>query len=391
MHRLTAILVALGLALPAVPALAGLTVMTPELCGPGEYMVGVHGRSGDWIDAIGPVCESWNPATRTAGLPRNGPLHGGPGGGAGVAICPRGSAVSGMEIRHVRRGEFDVLLQYVAPQCRTILPPRDIVEIGRLQFGRGNPPLPSAGPTFYGCKPRELAVGLSHAVGDSYVSDIRLECRFVPSPSVQMSSRNTPSETRLYSNPTIEVASGERIALDICREWASNCGAPAAAAFCRSQNYRTAVAFDPAPRLGFTAVITGGRICNDPNCGSFRTIECGNFPAGHGSTTSGPVISVQPPSTPVPAQIPPAQVSGVIYPDPEIAADNGDMVKLDYCREWGSACGKPAADAYCRMLGHAASGRSEIDNDIGHTAIISNKAICDSPTCDGFKLIECVD
>ncbi len=391
MTRLAAMLLLILAVLAPPPAVAGLTAMTPELCGPGEYMVGVHGRSGDWIDSIGPVCESWNPATRSAGLPRNGPLHGGSGGGAGVAICPRGSAVSGMEIRHVRRGEYEVLLQYVAPQCRTILPPRDIVEIGRLQFGQGNPPLPSAGPTFYGCKPRELAVGLSHAVSDSYVSEVRLECRYAPGPSAQMSSRNTPSGTRLYTDPTIEVPSGDRVALDFCREWSANCGAPAAAAFCRAQNYRTAVAFDPNPGLGFTAIITGGRICNAPGCSSFHTIECGMLPGASDSVRPGPPLSVHPPSTPVPAQLPPAQVSGVVYPDPIIAADNSEMVRLDWCREWGSACGRPAADAYCQSLGHATSGRSEIDNDIGRTAIISSKAICNSPTCDGFKLIECKD
>lgn len=391
MNRVVTLVLALGLALPAAQTAASLTVMTPELCRPGEYMIGVHGRSGDWIDAIGPVCASWDPAVRTAGLPRNGPLHGGRGGGDGVAICPRGSAVSGIEIRHVRRTEDEVILQYVAPQCRTILPPRSIVEIGRLQFGRGDPPLPSAGPVFYGCKPRELAIGLSYAAGSDYVSEVRIECRFVASPSAAMSSGNTPTGTRLYSNPTIEIASGERVALDICREWGSNCGAPAAAAFCRSQNYRTAVAFDPSPRLGFTAIITGGRICNDPVCGGFRSIECGNGLAPRSSTTSGPIISAQPRSTPIPAPLPPAQVNGTIYPDPEIAASNSEMIKLDYCREWGSACGKPAADAYCQSLGHAASGRSEIRNDIGRTAIISSKAICDDPACDGFKLIECVD
>ncbi len=91
-------LVALLLALLATSAMAALAGMTPETCAADEYLVGVSGRSGDWVDAIRPVCARWNPATRTAGLPRNGPTHGGRGGGEGVAVCPRGSAVSGWEV-----------------------------------------------------------------------------------------------------------------------------------------------------------------------------------------------------------------------------------------------------------------------------------------------------
>jgi hypothetical protein len=282
---------ALLLALLATPAIASLTGMTPEVCAADEYLIGVSGRSGDWIDAIRPVCATWNPATRTAGVPRNGPSHGGRGGGEGVAICPRGSAVSGWEIRHVTRGE-SVFLQYVAPQCRTILSPRQIVQIGRLQFGRGNPPMPSSGPTFHGCGKGELAIGLSVAVGANYVSEVDLKCRFVADAS-------------------------------------------------------------PPP--------------------------------------SPPVPPKVPPPAAKATQTPRPELTGTLYRDPEIAAENTEMVRLDWCREWGSACGKPAADAYCHMLGHAGSGQIQIRNNVGKTAIISSKAICSDPTCDGFRLIECVD
>jgi hypothetical protein len=394
-------LAALLFALLATPAMASLTGMTPEVCAADEYLIGVSGRSGDWIAAIRPVCASWNPATRTAGVPRNGPSHGGRGGGEGVAICPRGSAVSGWEIRHVTRGD-SVFLQYVAPQCRTILPPREIVRIGRLQFGQGNPPMPSSGPTFHGCGKQELAIGISVAVGENHISEVDLKCRFVPSASPQMKSRDTGRGTRLYTGPTIRTASGDDVSLDVCREWATNCGAPAAVAFCRTQNYATAVAFEPALRVGLTAVISSGRICSDPNCGGFASIECGAVSAAGTTLPTGapPVLSTSP-SSPGPAQVPPGPTAdtgtspserrGTLYRDPEIAAENTEMVRLDWCREWGSACGKPAADAYCQMLGHARSGHIQIRNNVGKTAIISNKAICSEPTCDGFRLIECVD
>jgi len=394
-------LAALLLALLATPAMAALAGMTPETCAADEYLVGVSGHSGDWIDAIRPVCARWNPATRTAGLPRNGATHGGRGGAEGVAICPRDSAVSGWEVRHVTRGDL-VFLQYVAPQCRTILPPHEIVEIGRLQFGQGNPPMPSSGPTFHRCGNRELAIGLSVAVGENYVSEVDLKCRGVPNASPPMASRETGRGTRLYTGPTIRTESGDDVSLDICREWATNCGAPAAAAFCRTQRYATAVAFEPAPRVGLTAVISSGRICNDPSCGGFASIECGAVPAaGTAQSTGAPPVLSPPPSSPDSPPVRPAaaagtrtpvsELKGALYPDPEIAADNAEMVPLDWCREWGSACGKPAADAYCRMLGHARSGHIQIRNNVGKTAVISSKAICSDPACDGFRLIECMD
>jgi hypothetical protein len=389
-----------GAALTRGPALAGFTSMTDVTCGAGEYMVGVAGRSGDWINAIRPVCQSWNPTTSTAGPTRNGPMRGAPVGGEGVAICPRGSAVSGIEIRHVTQGET-VILQYVAPQCRTILPPRDIVEIGRLQFGQGGSPMPSSGPTFYGCGPRELAIGISVAVGEAHVAEVRPQCRFAPGPSPQMTSRDTGHGTRFYTGPTIRTASGDDVSLDFCREFGTNCGQAAANAFCRAHDALVATAFEPASRIGVTAVITNGRICG-PVCDGFRSIECGKMAAPGSVFTPRPPLSVKPaPSpSPVPApapapppastHVPVSQMTGVVYRDPKITADNGETAALDWCRAYGVDCGKPAADAFCRAQGHARADHIQPRPDIGRSVIITTGAICSDPTCDGFRLIECV-
>jgi hypothetical protein len=388
-----------GAAPMMVPAVASIG-MTPATCGAGEYMVGVAGRSGDWINAIRPVCQSWDPATSTAGSTRNGPIHGAPVGGGGVAICPRGSAVSGIEIRHVTRGD-DMVLQYVAPQCRTILPPRDIVEIGRLQFGQGGSPTPSSGPSFHGCGPRELAIGISVALGAAHVAEVDIKCKFAPGPSPQMTSRDTGRGTRLYTGPTIRTASGDDVSLDFCREFGTNCGQPAANAFCRAHGELVATTFQPASRIGVTAVIANGRICG-PACDGFSSIECGKV-AGPGSVfTPRPPLSVKPaPSpSPVPApapapppastHVPVAQMTGVVYRDPKITADNGETAPLDWCRAYGTDCGKPAADAFCRSQGHARADHLQPRQDIGKTVIITTGAICNDPTCDGFRLIECV-
>ena len=114
-------------------------------------------------------------------------------------------------------------------------------------------------------------------------------------------------------------------------------------------------------------------------------------------TTSGPaqVIVGRTPAHPrvtptdtVPANATPLR-AGRTYNSPMIVAGNGETVMLDFCREWGANCGKPAADAFCRSKGHADAGLFQMSEDIGHTAIISSGAICNAPSCDGFVKIEC--
>lgn len=81
--------------------------------------------------------------------------------------------------------------------------------------------------------------------------------------------------------------------------------------------------------------------------------------------------------------------AGLSFPAPTIIAGNGKTARLDWCRVWGSECGKPAADAFCQSKGHpGAAGFQEAAN-IGNTAIISSKALCTAPSCDGFSAIEC--
>jgi hypothetical protein len=65
-------------------------------------------------------------------------------------------------------------------------------------------------------------------------------------------------------------------------------------------------------------------------------------------------------------------------------------VPLDWCRDWGVNCGKPAADAFCHSRGFAAAKKFEIAQNIGRTATFTEHKICNNPDCDGFEMIECV-
>lgn len=68
-------------------------------------------------------------------------------------------------------------------------------------------------------------------------------------------------------------------------------------------------------------------------------------------------------------------------------------VRLDWCKHWASACGKPAADLFCKEQGFTNSTRFSIDPNIGQrgvaTLVFGDGRLCKAPTCSGFRTITC--
>lgn len=96
------------------------------------------------------------------------------------------------------------------------------------------------------------------------------------------------AENKTYQDPMYK---GAR--LDWCRDWAKNCGKPAAVAFCQNKGFATAATFkqdkDPG---GSTKVIGSGKMCEGDNCTSFSSITCtdskGSDPSsGFGASAQG--------------------------------------------------------------------------------------------------------
>jgi len=162
------------------------------------------------------------------------------------------------------------------------------------------------------------------------------------------------ADTR-FGRPVID---GAR--LDWCREWAANCGKPAADAFCRRKGHPRSTGFQIEHNIGTaspTRIIGTGQVCGDQGCDGFRYVDCAD------------------------------RASGRRFDKPRIRG-----ARLDWCREWGVNCGKPAADAFCRARGFRAASRFEIANDIGArspTRVITSGQICNAAYCDGFRFIEC--
>ncbi|WP_421695969.1 hypothetical protein [Aestuariivirga sp.] len=66
--------------------------------------------------------------------------------------------------------------------------------------------------------------------------------------------------------------------------------------------------------------------------------------------------------------------------------------RLDWCLDWSTGCGAPAANAWCKSKGFDKAASFEEDPDIGAshpTRLISSGAVCDQGFCDGFAQITC--
>lgn len=63
---------------------------------------------------------------------------------------------------------------------------------------------------------------------------------------------------------------------------------------------------------------------------------------------------------------------------------------LDYCLRWAQACGKPAADAYCRKRGHRTALRFGVARDRPPTRVIDGGQVCDAPECDRISWVVCL-
>ena len=75
----------------------------------------------------------------------------------------------------------------------------------------------------------------------------------------------------------------------------------------------------------------------------------------------------------------------VSYSNPRV---NG--YALDYCREWGKNCGKPAADAFCKSKGHKSATDFKLKKNSPPTWVINDRKACRSSGCDRISKVYCL-
>lgn len=169
---LCAALVVTGLSAPALATDLGAfggTGGTPfrDECAPGEYLVGLDGRTGAWLDAIGAVCARWNASSKSFVAPRVVRYHGALGGGPQRETCAFDLAI-GTAMIDLKRSD-DHLVANVTFECYSALPPYN--SVSAYTFGNGGGFVPIGGRpsvmTLQKCPAGELAVGILGRSGDS--------------------------------------------------------------------------------------------------------------------------------------------------------------------------------------------------------------------------------
>ena len=68
-----------------------------------------------------------------------------------------------------------------------------------------------------------------------------------------------------------------------------------------------------------------------------------------------------------------------------------DRLRVDWCKNWASNCGKPAADLFCRLMGYQRSTSFRIQRKHGGpTNVLDHDGmVCWAPFCDSFQYIDC--
>jgi hypothetical protein len=152
--------------------------------------------------------------------------------------------------------------------------------------------------------------------------------------------------------------------LDWCLTWATDCGQLAADKFCQSSGFDASKTFSKWEDTGqSTRLIGSNQVCDEPTCDSFKAIQCVKTVADGGGSGGGDEVTFMKP-----------KYKGK---------------RLDWCKSWATACGEPAADAFCEYKGYDGATDFVEAVDIGNTKVISSGQVCTDAACDGFKKITC--
>jgi hypothetical protein len=198
--------------------------------------------------------------------------------------------------------------------------------------------------------------------------------------------------TQTFNTPTIN-----GVRLDWCRHFGTQCGEPAANLFCQRQGFTRAVRFSIDPGIGRTGVPTvilaDGQLCRAAICSGFRAITCARPAPVTVTPTPSPERPAKPRSTPNGSTGPDMIVVPVNEYTTRFRYPHVDEMRLDWCLNWGSNCGEPAANLFCEEMGFSRASRYVKDVGTGRRGIYSlvygDERVCSARYCNAFELIAC--
>ena len=193
-------------------------------CPQGSYLVGLEGRTGEWVDRVAPVCAPWLRGSQTFGAPLVGPSFGDSEGGEALTSVCQGSGANTSAVRFwtiETLRSANRLIQYVGATCASLSPPARLEWLTFLEFGR-RPAVPedpiNAGPVKTGrgmdqtCPFGEIAAGL-HGRSGLFVDALGLICGPIPASAGAPVSKlpSPPIQAQPPVNPVTKRADSELI------------------------------------------------------------------------------------------------------------------------------------------------------------------------------------
>lgn len=131
-------------------------------CGPGKYLTGFHVRVGASVDAIGPVCSTWNPTLRRMEAHEPPPRFFGGTGGARLLTyrCAADAVVKSLTAQSAENEWRS--LSYVLAFCQEARPPYRRIDQGLIRGENNHTYFPATAE----CDGDSVAVGLRGRAGN---------------------------------------------------------------------------------------------------------------------------------------------------------------------------------------------------------------------------------
>jgi hypothetical protein len=161
------------------------------------------------------------------------------------------------------------------------------------------------------------------------------------------------AQDHIFKQPRID-----DVRLDWCWSWTvKDCGKRVADLFCARRRYTEAKDFRAEKAGGPTRFIGSTDSCRDGGCVGFSHITC----------------------------------SGAVSRDVQFPNPSWKGKRLDRCREFGTNCGAPVADAFCKSKGFRTYQyfRTDAQGSGAATQTIGTNQVCNKSFCRGFQIITC--